>query len=992
MCALRAYGWCVALGEKWMLTRLPLRSKLILVVSIPLFVILAFATFGMASRMSDLDAQRQYGRLRGPNDALTAVAANLENEGVLTAWASVSPTPDVAARLTRARHDTDQAVTVLGNSGPALAEGNVAPGTLESWRTLVDRLRSTIRTTRDQVDGHTAEAANAGATYLDLGNDTLAVSELVARDLANRELSTSMLSAVDLRREQLENAREAEVVLPDVVTGSSDQVANWVSAITAQRADVAKFRAAATPASLAAFDKARATPSPDDLMRPADGSLPTAFPKTTLPPDFYFSTYQARQDYAAHGIAAVQRVVDAKASGLESTALNSVLWYGLGVSALVLLVLVLAWITIRSVNRSLHELTEAARDVAEERLPHLVDTLAKGGELQPGELGDLHPIKVKSKDELGELAAAFNTIQRVAVAVAEEQATLLRKGIGDLYVNLARRNQSLLDRQIALLDEMEAHAEDAEYLGSLFELDHLATRMRRNAESLLVMSGAEQPRQWHESIPMLDVVRAATAEITDFARVGYYGFEGEVAVAGNAVADVTHLLAELLENATVFSPPGTPVVVTGMRAERRYVISITDEGIGMADERLAAANALLARPPATGLALSRTLGLHVVGNLATRYGITVQLRRAATGGITAVVALPAKVLARLPRPDGPVDARDPEVDEGPVLAVPVDGHGVPSAEPGFGRALHDVEPPAEGVRRGFEPVFDPNLEPIFDAGAAPFEDPFAAPFVDPFAPAAGDPFAAAPAAAQPNESDLDASFAAAADPNLARATGPAAGEALVFTSEAVFVGAHPTSDVAGAAGPGAPEPSGHTTGPQGFRADTAPGVDSTGSGSITWQPVFTAEDRPSTAGGPAATPFPAPAPAPSPATAATGQPAPGSGADAPPLSRRVPGAAFSAPSEARTTADASNAASAAAPQPDGTTTGPSLAHRTPGAHLSHKPAPPSPARADGEPRPRPERVHDLLSRHLRGIREGRSGAAQADQDHTEAPSGREDQR
>ncbi|HZP30781.1 MAG TPA: nitrate- and nitrite sensing domain-containing protein, partial [Acidimicrobiia bacterium] len=418
-----------------MLTKLPLRSKLILVVSIPLFVILGFATFGMAGRMSDLDAQRQYGRLRGPNDALTSVTASLETEGVLTTWANAAHAPDVAARLTRARHDTDQAVDQLANSGPALAEGNVAAGTLESWRTLVGRLRNTIRTTRDQVDGHTAEAANAGATFLDLGNDTLAVSDLVARDLSNRDLSASMLGVVDLRREQLDSAREAEIVLPYVVTGSSDQLANWVSAITAQRADVAKFRAAATPSARAAFEKVRATPPPDDLMRAADGNtLPTAFPKTQMSPDFYFSAWQAKEQYLGRGIAAVQRVIDAKASDLESAALSGVLWYGLGVSGLVLLVLVLTWITIRSVNRSLRALTEAAREVAEERLPHLVDTLAKGGELQPGELGDLHPIKVTTKDELGELAAAFNTIQRVAVAVAEEQAALLRKGIGDLYV------------------------------------------------------------------------------------------------------------------------------------------------------------------------------------------------------------------------------------------------------------------------------------------------------------------------------------------------------------------------------------------------------------------------------------------------------------------------------------------------------------------------------------------------------------------------------
>jgi signal transduction histidine kinase len=936
-----------------MLTKLPLRSKLILVVSIPLFVILGFATFGMAGRMSDLDAQRQYGRLRGPNDALTTVATDLENEGVLTTWSGAAHTPDVAARLTKARHDTDQAVSTLAGAGPALAEGNVAPGTLESWRTLVARLRSTIRTTRDQFDGHTAQAGGAGATFLDLGNDTLAVSELVARDLSNRDLSAGMLGIVDLRREQLDNAREAEVVLPFVVTGSSDQITNWVSAITAQRSDVAKFRAAATPAARAAFDKVRSTPPPDDLMRPADGSLPIEFTKTVLSPDFYYSTWQAKEDYLTRGIAAAQHVVDVKASGLESAALSGVLWYGLGVSALVLLVLVLTWITIRSVNRSLRTLTEAAREVAEERLPHLVDTLAKGGEVQAGELGDLHPIKVTSKDELGELATAFNTIQRVAVSVAEEQASLLRKGIGDLYVNLARRNQSLLDRQIALLDDMEAHAEDSEYLGSLFELDHLATRMRRNAESLLVMSGAEQPRQWHESIPMLDVVRAATAEITDFARVGYYGFEGEVAVAGNAVADVTHLLAELLENATVFSPPGTPVVVTGMRAERRYVISITDEGIGMTDERLAAANALLARPPATGLALSRTLGLHVVGNLAARYGIAVQLRRAATGGITAVVALPAKVLARLPRPgEGPEEA-EPAHREAPVVAVPVDADGETIITGDYDRAIEAVvETPTSG-RATFEPVFDADLEREFQA--------------------------VVPEAANGSPYDHETEFAFDAAAPAAGRHAPGAGEALVFTSDAVFVGSHPAGDTA---------------------AGTRSPVEATAAGPaepITWQPVFTAEARPSSAGAPGTASSPPPSDPPGSADAPSGAgpvSAPPSAtapeapvADGPPLSRRVPGAAFTPQPEGPAAAQPSDPT----PPPANGDRASSLAHRTPGAHLSHKPAPPAAPQVTSEPRPRPERVHDLLSRHLRGIREGRTGVAPGD-DRTDEPLGREDDR
>ena len=205
---------------------------------------------------------------------------------------------------------------------------------------------------------------------------------------------------------------------------------------------------------------------------------------------------------------------------------------------------------------------------------------------------------------------------------------------------------------------MEATSRGPEYLGALFKLDHLATRMRRNAESLLVMSGAEQPRQWHESIAMLDVVRAATAEIADFARVGYSASRARSRSPGNAVADVAHLLAELLENATVFSPPGHP----GRRHRHagRAALRDLDHRRGHRHGRRPPRRGERAAEAAAGvgLALSRTLGLHVVGNLATRYGITVQLRRSATGGITAVVALPAKVLARLARPEDMADAHD----------------------------------------------------------------------------------------------------------------------------------------------------------------------------------------------------------------------------------------------------------------------------------------------------------------------------------------------
>jgi len=369
----------------------------------------------------------------------------------------------------------------------------------------------------------------------------------------------------------------------------------------------------------------------------------------------------------------VQTVISQVAATKEADARHQLVLTAGGTALLIGIVLLLAWALVQSVNKPLRALTRAARNMSERRLPQLVDTLRAGGELSPGQLDELTPIRAQADDEIGALARAFSTIQHVAVAVAEEQAALLRKGIGDLYVNLARRNQSLLDRQLALLDDLESRAAEPDELATLFELDQLATRMRRNAESLLVLAGSDQPRQWRTAIPVIDVVRAAAAEIADFARVSYFGFGDDLAVAGHAVADVTHLLAELLENATSFSPPTAPVIVAGRPHESRYVITITDEGIGVDEDRLSRANALLIRPPAPGLSLSRTLGLHVVAHLAARHGIHIQLRPAVGTGVAAVIALPATILTRVvetPDPTSPTPAR---ADGAPFKLEPVPG-------------------------------------------------------------------------------------------------------------------------------------------------------------------------------------------------------------------------------------------------------------------------------------------------------------------------------
>jgi PAS domain S-box-containing protein len=246
-----------------------------------------------------------------------------------------------------------------------------------------------------------------------------------------------------------------------------------------------------------------------------------------------------------------------------------------------------------------------------------------------------------------------------------EQAAL-RKSIGDLLHNLARRSQGLVDRQLELIDELERSEVDPDRLHELFRMDHLATRMRRNVENLIVLSGVEQRRRWSESVPLRDVVEAAVAEVEEYSRVQVAGIHG-LTLAGRAASDVAHLLAELVENATSFSSPTTMVEVSGGPTGNGYVLEIEDHGIGMSDAELAEANRRLAEPLAADVAVSRMMGFHVVGRLAARHGIRVQLRHCWFGGIDALVLLPAVLLG--------------SAGEHPAMAPPVPAGVMVSPEP-----------------------------------------------------------------------------------------------------------------------------------------------------------------------------------------------------------------------------------------------------------------------------------------------------------------------
>ncbi|WP_328300995.1 nitrate- and nitrite sensing domain-containing protein [Streptomyces sp. NBC_00435] len=351
--------------------------------------------------------------------------------------------------------------------------------------------------------------------------------------------------------------------------------------------------------------------------------------------------------------------------------------------ALILLVLgvslVGAFVMARSMIRSLRRLQDTATRVAQDRLPELVKQLS---ESDPQDVDTtVESVGLHTRDEIGQVAAAFDDVHREAVRLAAEQA-LLRGNVNAMFTNLSRRSQGLIQRQLSLISELESREADPDQLSSLFKLDHLATRMRRNGENLLVLAGEEPGRRWTRPVPLVDVLRAAASEVEQYERIELSSVPG-TDVAGRVVNDLVHLLAELLENATSFSSPQTKVKVTGHALpDGRVLVEIHDTGIGLSPEDLAAINERLASPPTVDVSVSRRMGLFVVGRLSLRHGIRIQLRPSDSGGTTALVMLPV------------------DVAQGGKKPAPMPGQGGPGAPggPGQGGPGAQASVPGAGAR------------------------------------------------------------------------------------------------------------------------------------------------------------------------------------------------------------------------------------------------------------------------------------------------------
>ncbi|KAA9374004.1 HAMP domain-containing protein [Microbispora cellulosiformans] len=459
---------------------------------------------------------------------------------------------------------------------------------------------------------------------------------------------------------------------------------------------------------------------------------------TTAQRWFQDSTKTIEQMSAVEG--RVSSLVQGRTRDLQSAEQRNALIAGALILALLVLVLATTALIARSMVRPLRRLRVEALDIAGRRLPEIVRRMRESDD--PDRESQVQPIAVGSTDEIGEVAQAFDEVHLQAVRLAAEESRL-RANVNSMFVNLSRRTQTLVERQISLIDGLERGEEDGRRLADLFKLDHLATRMRRNSENLLVLAGHEPPRKRSQPARLVDVVRASLSEVEDYERV-VVRIPRSIALAGHAANDVVHLLAELVENAIAFSPRNTKVVVSSSPVEGGAVmLGVTDAGIGMSAEELAEINRRLAEPPTIDVSVSRRMGLFVVGRLALRHGIRVQLRRGDGAGIIAMVLFPAQLISNadqplMPRPSVPVGQTAAGLPARQAFAEPNPAGQAPGAgpfepwNPGNGAAggVGSRRPPApSGAGSGGNGSggFSAFGAPVREAPPAPAEHPYGPP-------------------------------------------------------------------------------------------------------------------------------------------------------------------------------------------------------------------------------------------------------------------------
>ncbi|WP_261554979.1 sensor histidine kinase [Frankia tisae] len=633
-----------------MLQNWPIRSKLAVILVIPLVALAVLSAIQVRGNVDNVRAANRIKALAAfsikGGDLVAALQAERYATNAYVGSNYLAAGPGQATVAARGPVDQASAAFGAGEAGLPPAARDIVAMTLASISTRLDLLPAQRRA----VDARQAQIDQNGTFYNDLVHDLLSLNAGVTAGSDNASLVNGATTLVGISRATEEAVQQRGSIAQVIILGQPDSVAlrQIEGSAGAEDAWLQQFRTTATAAEQAFYNvtvdrtSSAATAMRDDTVNAVqNGQSPTI-------------TQQAWLDTADRKIAAMRQVerrittdLSSTSQHIASSATRDALFGSIGTALVLVVSVVISLLIVSPMTRHLRRLRRGALEVANERLPGVVERLHRGEQVEMS--AEEFPVEVQSTDEIGRLAEAFSVLHAVAVRTAIEQAAM-RTSVGNTFLNLARRSQALINRQLKVIDTLERKETDPDQLEELFRLDHLATRMRRHTEDLIVLSGSKPERSWRRPIAVEDVMRGAVAEVEDYARVKVMP-TGDGAISGHAVGDVIHLLAELIENATSFSPPHTPVQVVGREAPDGLVIEVEDHGLGMSPEELHSCNLRLADPRPFGLSSSGRLGLFVVGRLAERHAISVELRPSPAGGTSAIVQVPAALLRR-PGDDG----------------------------------------------------------------------------------------------------------------------------------------------------------------------------------------------------------------------------------------------------------------------------------------------------------------------------------------------------
>ena len=631
------------------------RWRLAAVIAVPTLTAAVLGALTINADVNKWEATGRVQHLAQLNRDVVKFSQSLEDElNVSAAFAATRPNNGAyAAELKQAQNATDSAANAVLNDSSGIAEGSgYQPGTVQD----LNAVRASINDLANVRTGVTKSQFPASQIVRVFSGNLITPANTFSSAIGNgandAELQGNVTTLGALLRNENQVAVQRAILYAAILspqgTLRSEDLTTLQQAHEQAVADLADFNASSDTAGQQYYSntvsgaQVDVAASNEILAEQMATTAPNVPLRNQLKPDNWKADMGLTLKDTRTVANQLTGNITSRADKLRSDATTDLLVTSLVTLLLLILVVVVSTIVARSLIRPLRKLRSDALDVAGHRLPEMVRRLSQSEGADEGV--EIEPIGVTSTDEIGEVARAFDQVHREAVRLAADEA-MLRGNLNAMFINLSRRSQSLIERQLSLIDSLEQSEQDPGRLSSLFRLDHLATRMRRNSENLLVLAGHEVTRRWSQPVPLVDVLRAAISEIEQYERV-VLNVQPGIVVVGQAVNDVVHLVAEIVENATTFSPEDTQVYVSGQPLSSGGVLlDITDNGVGISDQEMSHANWRLDNPPVVDVAVSRRMGLFVVGRLAARHGVRVRLRHAQAGGLTALIWLPDTVAA-----------------------------------------------------------------------------------------------------------------------------------------------------------------------------------------------------------------------------------------------------------------------------------------------------------------------------------------------------------